>query len=294
MNGDAFWFAALPNAALIAAAAAVLYRLAVRPLPATPAAPARGAAGVWGRIPFQWGLTLVLAGHLLALVLPGTILAWNGAPIRLYLLEASGLALALWAIAGFAVMIGTFFRTGLRRPPAADAAVVVLLGFLLVSGVLIALFYRWGSSWGSSILAPYLWSVVTGGADPDVVGDLPWLVQAHLVSTFALLVAFPLSRWWGLVVAVWDRAAAAVADARTGARPAGAAAGAMSWGAAYGRAAVILVTVTVLTVWLPSRVIQALSTSDRVVQDIAGTGVWVVMLAVVLAGLRWAQRSGRI
>ena len=42
----------------------------------------------------------MLLGHLFALLLPGGLLLWNSVPIRLYLLEATGLALGLWALVG--------------------------------------------------------------------------------------------------------------------------------------------------------------------------------------------------
>src|SRR5512139_3132682 len=61
----------------------------------------------WGTIPFHWGINLVLLGHLVALLLPRGLTLWNGAPLRLYLLEATGLVLGLWATTGMVIL---FYR----------------------------------------------------------------------------------------------------------------------------------------------------------------------------------------
>ncbi|MCP4224093.1 MAG: respiratory nitrate reductase subunit gamma, partial [Actinomycetia bacterium] len=58
----------------------------------------------WGSVSFHWGLVLVLVGHLLALIVPQGFEIWNGAPLRLYLLEATGLALGLWAAFGLGIL----------------------------------------------------------------------------------------------------------------------------------------------------------------------------------------------
>ncbi len=58
----------------------------------------------WGSIPFHWGLSLILLGHLMALIVPRGFEIWNGEPLRLYLLEFTGLALGLWAAFGLGVL----------------------------------------------------------------------------------------------------------------------------------------------------------------------------------------------
>ena len=58
----------------------------------------------WGSVPFHWGIVLILLGHIAALLVPRGFELWNGEPARLYLLEATGLTLALWAGFGLAVL----------------------------------------------------------------------------------------------------------------------------------------------------------------------------------------------
>ena len=49
----------------------------------------------WGSISLHYGIIIVLLGHLLALILPRGLVLWNSVPVRLYLLEFTGLALEL-------------------------------------------------------------------------------------------------------------------------------------------------------------------------------------------------------
>src|SRR5215469_18225979 len=46
----------------------------------------------WGLVPFHYGILAVTAGHLAAFLMPKQILEWNTQPVRLYLLEITGLA----------------------------------------------------------------------------------------------------------------------------------------------------------------------------------------------------------
>jgi len=54
---------------------------------------------------FHWGITLILTLHLIAWLFPGSILAWDASPFRLYLLEVSGFALGLWTLIGILVLL---------------------------------------------------------------------------------------------------------------------------------------------------------------------------------------------
>src|SRR5215471_9236768 len=54
----------------------------------------------WGLVPFHYGILAVTAGHLMAFLLPKQLLAWNMQPLRLYLLEITGLMFAALALIG--------------------------------------------------------------------------------------------------------------------------------------------------------------------------------------------------
>ena len=111
----------------------------------------------WGSISFHWGLSLILVGHLLALIVPSGFELWNGEPIRLYLLEITGLALGLWAGFGVAVLLfRRFTNARVRRVSSVmDRVVLFVIAAQIITGVWIAIGYRWGSYWGTSVFVPY-------------------------------------------------------------------------------------------------------------------------------------------
>jgi len=150
----------------------------------------------WGSVPFHWGLTLILTGHLAALIVPRGFEIWNGAPLRLYLLEITGLALGLWAAFGVAVlMYRRFSDHRVRRVTTAmDGVVLVVIAAQIVTGIWIAIGYRWGSYWGTSVFVPYIRSLLVFQPDPSYVNPLPLVLKLHVLSFFVFLGVFPFSR----------------------------------------------------------------------------------------------------
>jgi nitrate reductase gamma subunit len=150
----------------------------------------------WGSLSFHWGLILILLGHLGAIFFPNTLLAWNARPLRLYLLELSGLALAIWALAGLLILI--WRRLSDRRIRVVTSPMDgVVLGLLLVSivtGIWTAVAYRFGSYWFSGVFTPYLWSLAALQPRPELVAPLPFAIKLHVFTFFMLLVVFPFSR----------------------------------------------------------------------------------------------------
>ncbi len=150
----------------------------------------------WGNIAFHYGIVIVLTGHLLAWWFPGSLRWWNGVPVRLYLLEVSGLALGLWALAGLLILAWRRLSEPKVRAVTTpmDLLVLLLLLVSVVTGVLTAILYRFGSFWFTGVFAPYLWSVLTLRPQPQLLKDLPWVIQLHAFNFFLLLAFFPFSR----------------------------------------------------------------------------------------------------
>ncbi|GAB4248245.1 MAG: respiratory nitrate reductase subunit gamma [Thermoleophilia bacterium] len=198
MDWNLLLFLLFPYLAVAVAVGGTIYRIAYRPVTVSSRTSQllESRKLFWGSVPMHWGVGLVLAGHLLAVVLPWAVESWNASPVRLYLLEATGLALGLWALGGLLIL--AWRRVSEPRISAVtspmDAVVLALLLLSVVTGVLTALLYRYGSSWFTAVLTPYLWSLASFRPRPEPLADLPWLVQLHAFNFFVLLAVFPFSR----------------------------------------------------------------------------------------------------
>lgn len=150
----------------------------------------------WALVPFHAGIFIVLLGHLVAFLLPAGVLAWNAAPLRLYVLEATALAGGLLALAGFgAVIVRRVVVPAVRLGTGwLDWVVYALLFAQIATGVLLAVRYPWGSSWFAAAATPYLWSLVSLQPDAALVAAMPWLARLHVAGTWLLLAVFPFSR----------------------------------------------------------------------------------------------------
>ncbi len=150
----------------------------------------------WGTIPFHWGLSTILVGHIVALIIPSGFELWNGGQLRLYALEATGLALGLWTAFGICVLIyRRLTDSRVRRVTTPmDWVVLFIVGAQIVTGVWIAIGYRWGSFWGTAVFVPYMWSLFKFQPDPSFVGPLPLVLKLHVLSFFGFLAVFPFTR----------------------------------------------------------------------------------------------------
>jgi nitrate reductase gamma subunit len=150
----------------------------------------------WALVPFHAGILIVLLGHLVAFVLPSTVLAWNAQPLRLYFLEGAAFAGGLLALGGFiAVTLRRIKVAPLRQGTHwLDWIVYAVLIAQLATGVLVAVLYPWGSSWFAAAAAPYVRSLVLLQPDMAMAAAMPVLAQLHLTGTWVLVALFPFSR----------------------------------------------------------------------------------------------------
>lgn len=150
----------------------------------------------WGSVAFHWGVTLLLLAHLAVLILPRGVERWNRVPARLWALEITGLALGLWTLVGLGILI--YRRLSEPRVRAVttrmDLVVLALLAVQLVTGLWIALAYRFGSQWAPAVFVPYVRSLFSLQPRSDLVAALPWVLRLHAFAFFVLLSVFPFSR----------------------------------------------------------------------------------------------------
>jgi nitrate reductase gamma subunit len=152
---------------------------------------------------WQSSLVASLALHLLILAFPTAMLSWNSSPTRLYVAESFALVTGVLALAGCAWLMWVQRR---GSAPATleicNTAFFVLLLLVLLSGCLIVVLHRWGSSWAALTLSPYVISLLRGQPASALVTRMPFLVRLHIFCAFSAVAAFPFTRPAGAGVAL--------------------------------------------------------------------------------------------
>jgi nitrate reductase gamma subunit len=198
MDWNLLLFGIFPYVSLVTATVVTIYRSRVRPFSISSLSSQllERRFLFWGSIPFHWGVTIILTVHLIAIFIPQSIVLWNAQPLRLYLLEITGLALGLWATVGMIVLIVR--RTSISRIRAVstpmDYVVIFLVLVSLVTGVIVAAYYRWGSYWFTGIFSPYIMGILTLRPNPAPLLPLPFIIKLHVFNFFLLTLAFSFSR----------------------------------------------------------------------------------------------------
>lgn len=165
----------------------------------------------WGSVPFHLGILTLFVGHLVAFMFPRSIAAWNGAPVRLLILEVAALVAGLLTLFGLVQLVIRRLRSERMRPvtTAFDVALYVALLYQVVTGLWVALGYRWGSAWFVEVLAPYLKSVCLLRPDVALVGALKWPVKLHVAGAWVLVGMLSFTRLMHVLVAplpyLWRR-----------------------------------------------------------------------------------------
>lgn len=175
----------------------------------------------WGSVSWHYGILLILIAHILAALFPHTWALLIAAPVRLYVLEVTGLALALLAIVGLVILIIRRL-TNDRILAVTSPMDWVLLGALLIQvslGFWVALFYRWGADWYLHAAVPWLASLVKLNPQIQSVTALPLVVKLHMLGGFFIIGLIPFTRlvhiftvpigylWRPFQVVIWNRRA---------------------------------------------------------------------------------------
>ena len=150
----------------------------------------------WGMVPFHYGILVVLTGHVVAFLIPRELLAWNSKPVRLYVLEISALMFAALCLIGLcAALVRRFTTSKVRRVTTVrDWILFALLALQIATGIGIAIFHPWGSSWFAAVVTPYLWSLVKLNPNLAAVSAMPLLVKFHIVNAYLVIGYFPFTR----------------------------------------------------------------------------------------------------
>lgn len=157
----------------------------------------------WGSVPFHIGILGVLTGHLIGLVIPRQVQWWNGMTLRLWVLEVTALVFGTMALVGLvALVLRRMADKRLHQPTSiADKALHLILFGLIGTGIWIALFHRWGSSWYAQVAVPYLRSLFVLQPDVAILAPMPLVFKAHVIFAWSLIAIFSFTRMVHVLVA---------------------------------------------------------------------------------------------
>jgi len=157
----------------------------------------------WSLVPFHYGILVVVVGHLIAFAFPRELLAFNSKPIRLYILEVSALIFGLMTLVGLIASIGRRITEPKVRglTTFSDWVLYAVLLVQIASGVYVAVFHPWGSSWFAASVTPYLWSLISLNPDVGAMGAMPLSVKLHVINAYVMIGLFPFTRLVHVLVA---------------------------------------------------------------------------------------------
>ena len=76
-----------------------------------------------------------------------------------------------------------------------DVVVYIVLFVQIVTGLIVAYFHRWGTSWFASTMTPYLKSLFILSPDTAALEAMPIFIQIHAISAFTILAIIPFTRF---------------------------------------------------------------------------------------------------
>lgn len=150
----------------------------------------------WGSLPFHWGIVFLFFGHLTAFLFPRSVLLWNEVPIRLVILEITAFVFGIMTLVGLANLF--YRRLSNPRVRKVSNYMDIILEILLLTQVFLGLWvaygFRWGSSWFSIVLTPYLNSIFLLNPQADAIFILPLVIQLHIIFAFLIVMIIPFTR----------------------------------------------------------------------------------------------------
>ena len=201
---DNFLFIGLPYATLIVFLVGTIYRYRAAKFSYSSLSSQflEGRQLFWGSVPFHWGILLLFFGHLIAFLIPKSVLAFNSHPLRLFVIEVASFMFGVIVLFGLLTLFMRRMRNPRLKPVTSrmDIAIEILLILQVVIGLLLALTARWGSTWFASVMTPYIWSIFFLQPDISAISTLPVLAKLHIVGACLIFMLIPFSRLVHLLV----------------------------------------------------------------------------------------------
>ncbi len=195
---DSFLFIGLPYVALFSLVAGTIYRFNSNKYSISSLSSQflEKEKLLWGSVPWHLGIITILLGHIVAFTMPSFLQALVSNVKILYTLEAIGLTFALFALCGLVILFIRRLRNARIQAVTSnmDLVILSLLTVQILLGILIATLYRWGASWSTHTLAPYIQSIFSFRPDITYITNMPFIVKSHIAIAWLIILLIPFSR----------------------------------------------------------------------------------------------------
>jgi len=136
----------------------------------------------------------LLVGHVIIVGWPDQLLRWSRNLFRLMAFELTLFALGLMALAGVAAAVRRHVLQRTETGGLADAALLGALLVTLVSGIGIAVIYRWAAVWSAVTVTPYARALFRLRPNLEPIEAMPYLVKLHIFSSFVVVALLAFTR----------------------------------------------------------------------------------------------------
>ena len=155
----------------------------------------------------------VLLGHVVMFAWPSALLAWSRNLSRLMAVEFALFVLGVVALAGAADAVRRrVFQRADTSAGHVDAAFLGALVVTLVSGIGIAVVYRWAAAWSAMTVTRYLRALVNLQPSLEPLAAMPYVVKLHIFSSFIVVALAAFTGFIGVPLRALVRAGRDVID----------------------------------------------------------------------------------
>jgi len=152
----------------------------------------------------------LLAGHVFVVAWPDQLLRLSRNLFRLMAFELTLLALGIMALVGVAIAIRRRVLQPSDTGALADAAFLGVLLVTFLSGIAIAVLYRWAAVWSAVTVTPYVRALLHLDPNLQPIEAMPYLVKLHIFSSFVVIALLAFTRSIDAVLRPLRRAANAL------------------------------------------------------------------------------------
>jgi nitrate reductase gamma subunit len=195
---DTFLFVGLPYIAIAVCIVVTVYRLKVQSFSQSALSSQflERKHLLWGSVPWHIGIGLIILFHLLAFFFPRLWASLMASPTVLHATEAAGFGLGILAIVGLATLAVRRVTSSRLQSVTSkmDLIILLLLFFQVLLGLVTAAHYKWGASWATATVVPYVWSLLTLQPDASYVVGMKPVIQWHIILAWLIILLIPFSR----------------------------------------------------------------------------------------------------